>query len=297
MEWHRMSQVQVLDGDQFFDKGCIPIHVMIAQHDKSSSHIYHSHSFYEFVYIDRGFSTHFFNNKTNLLTPGDVFGVRPGDVHGYVHPKNAILYNCLFNLSALGSDIDAIKKLPGLEQILDEEAFPSWQRIRLGPAVRKDAVSYLEKMRLECQRRSLGWELKLKGLLIEFLVLFSRSYLEQYTEQEAGEYRYTQYMYKALEHIEEYYTESIRIEEIAAFIGLSPDYFSRMFKQYTGLTPVEYIRYVRLAKAAELLRKPDISIADVAMQVGFDDQGYFSRLFKQVIGVSPSVFQRDNIIV
>ena len=143
----------------------------------------------------------------------------------------------------------------------------------------------------------MGCERKLKGLLIEFLVLFSRSYLEQYTEQEAGEYRYTQYMYKALEYIEEYYTESIRIEEIAAFIGLSPDYFSRMFKEYTGLTPVEYIRYVRLAKAAELLRKPDISIADVAMQVGFDDQGYFSRLFKQVIGVSPSVFQRDNIIV
>lgn len=104
-------------------------------------------------------------------------------------------------------------------------------------------------------------------------------------------------MYKALEYIEEYFTESILVEEIAAFIGLSTDYFSRMFKQYTGLTPVEYIRYIRLAKAAELLQQPDISIADVAMKVGFEDQGYFSRQFKQVMGVSPSAFQRENQIL
>ena len=292
-----MSQVNHLDGSNIFISGHIPIRVTIAQHDTSKPNLYHTHSFYEFVYIDSGFSTHFYNQTTTLLTPGDVFGMRPGDVHGYVYPKNTILYNCLFNLEALGNDLDEIKKLPGLQQILDSDSNPVWQRIRLGPAVRKDAISYLERMRVECEQRQPGWEIKLKGLLMEFLVLFSRSFQEQCNKYEAGEYRYTQYMYKALEYIEEYYTESILVEEIAAFIGLSTDYFSRMFKQYTGLTPVEYIRYIRLAKAAELLQQPDISIADVAMKVGFEDQGYFSRQFKQVIGVSPSTFQRENQIL
>jgi AraC family L-rhamnose operon regulatory protein RhaS len=291
-----MSQVERLEGSRFFEDNCIPIWVLIAEH-KTSSHIYHTHSFYEFVYIDRGFSTHFFNHTTSLLTPGDVFGIRPGDIHGYVYPKNTILYNCLFNLEAFGDDIEQIKKLPGVGQILDTDSSPVWQRIRLGPAVRKEAVSYLERMRLECEQQPLGWETKLKGLLMEFLVMFSRSYLDQCSRQETGEYKYTQYMYKALEYIEDYYTEGILVEEIAAFIGLSPDYFSRMFKQFTGLTPVEYIRYVRLAKATELLRQPDITIADVAMEVGFEDQGYFSRQFKQVIGVSPSRFQRENSMI
>ena len=87
------------------------------------------------------------------------------------------------------------------------------------------------------------------------------------------------------------------VEEIATYIGLSTDYFSRMFKQFTGLTPVEYIKNVRLAKAAELLRQPEVSIAHVAMEVGFEDPGYFSRQFKQVLGMSPSKFQRENSVI
>ena len=288
--------VSHLDGSEFFYNDHIPIRVLIAEHN-TSGNIYHSHSFYEFVYIDRGFSTHFYNNTTTLLTPGDIFGMRPGDIHGYVYPKNTILYNGLFNPEALDKEIDEIKKLPGVAHILDPTNPPIWQRIRLDPASRKDAVAYLERMKLECENRLTGWEIKLKGLLMEFLVLFSRSYLEQYTKEEAGGYKYTQYMYKALEYIEQFYTKGIMVEEIASYIGLSTDYFSRMFKQFTGLTPVEYIKNVRLAKAAELLRQPEISIAHVAMEVGFEDPGYFSRQFKQVLGVSPSRFQRDNNLI
>jgi AraC-like DNA-binding protein len=70
-----------------------------------------------------------------------------------------------------------------------------------------------------------------------------------------------------------------------------------MFKQFTGLTPIEYIKNVRLAKAVDLLRLPGISVANVAMEVGFEDPGYFARQFKQVLGISPSVYQRENSIV
>ncbi len=288
-----MSYVNHLDGSSYFDNDHIPICVLVAEHNAGGD-IYHSHSFYEFVYIDRGFSTHYYNHTTTLLTPGDIFGMRPGDVHGYVYPRNTILYNCLFNAEALGEEMEKIKKLPGLAQILDHNIPSVWQRIRLDPASRKEAVAYLERMKFEYENRLVGWEIKLKGLLMGFLVLFSRSYLRQYKKEEVGEYKYTQYIYKALEYIEKHYTEGILVEEIANFIGLSADYFSRMFKQFTGLTPVEYIKNVRLAKAAELLRQPEVSIAHVAMEVGFEDPGYFSRQFKQVLGVSPSSFQREN---
>ena len=100
-------------------------------------------------------------------------------------------------------------------------------------------------------------------------------------------------MYKALEYIESNYIRTILVEEIAACTGLSTDYFSRMFKHFTNLSPVEYIKNVRLAKAAELLRQPSMSVSQVALEVGFEDPGYFSRQFKQTLGISPSQYQRD----
>ncbi len=287
-----MAQVNLLDGQGLFDPQHIPIRVMIAEH--RGGHNYHSHNFYEFVFIDRGFSTHYYNHMTTLLTPGDVFGMRPGDVHGYIYPNDTILYNCIFRPEVLTAELEALSMLSGVGNILDLRQPAVWQRIHLDPISRKEAVGILEAMKGEGEVRTPGWELKLKSLLISFLVLFSRAYNTRYIEEETSGYKYVQYMYKALAHIESHYTEGIFVEEIAQHIGLSTDYFSRMFKQFTGLTPVEYIKNVRLAKAAELLRQPGMTVSQTALAVGFEDPGYFARQFKHMLGLSPSQYQKEN---
>ena len=288
-----MAGVNLLKGGNFFDANCIPICVMIAEHNEHVNH-YHTHSFFEFVYIHRGFSAHYYNGITTLLTPGDVFGMRPGDIHGYTRPNRTILYNCLFDISALENEIDDLKALPGLRQIFNTEQPSAWQRINLGPIARKEAVGYLEKMRLERLSREKGWELKLKSLLIEFLILFSRASQYRYMDGKLGEYKYTEYIFRALGFIEENYPHSILVEDIAASVGLSADYFSRMFKQFIGVTPQEYIMNVRLAKATELLREADMTITQAAEKVGFEDPGYFSRQFKKILGITPSQYQKEN---
>lgn len=290
-----MGNVRYLDGDGFFNVPHIPIRVMIDE-QKAGGRDYHTHSFYEFVYIHQGVSTHYYNNTTSLLIPGDIFGIRPGDVHGYIYPNNTILYNCLFNLEIIENEMEQIGKLAGVAPILNISEPSVWQRINLEPIERKEAVAYLERMKWEGETRNMGWELKLKSLLIEFLVLFSRACENQYNQGEIGDYKYVEYIYKALDFIERNYTRGILVEEIAAFIGLSTDYFSRMFKQFTGLSPLEYIKNVRLAKATELLRYPNMSIAQVAIEVGFEDPGYFARQFRQTLGISPSGYQKESHI-
>lgn len=290
-----MSNTRCLLGEDIFFDQRIPINVMIAEHSGRGGG-YHSHAFYEFVYIDRGFSTHYYNNITSLLTPGDVFGMRPGDIHGYIYPINTVLYNCLFSPVALESEYDKLTKLPGLDSILTGKRPPIWQRIHLDPLQRKEAAGYLDSMMSECRKRELGWELKLKSLLVGFLILFSRAYTSGFKKEDQGEYSYTRYMYKALEKIEKDYSQNLMIEELASKTGLSTDYFSRLFKQFTGLTPSEYIRNVRLAKAVELLTKSGMSVHETARVVGFEDPGYFARQFKQTLGISPSAYQKENAI-
>ncbi len=270
----------------------IPIYVDQFLHTDSVD--VHSHEFFEFVYIDQGFSSHFYNGVTTILTPGDVFGIRPGDVHGYTLPQQTVLYNCLFLPSALANDLEEIHGLPGIGGILSDDNPTIWQRVHLNATERKQTLFYLDTMILERRDRPIGWELRLKALLIEFLLLLTRIYVNQHSSADVKEYQYTKHIYAALDLMDGNIGRSIHIEDIAEKIGLSPDYFSRLFKHFTGLTPVEYIKSMRIAKATELLMDPSIAVSQVAIEVGFDDPSYFARQFKKVLGVTPSQFQKDE---
>lgn len=287
-----MVDIVYIIGENLLNRTQMPIKVLVAEHKESERKL-HSHLFYEFVFLNQGFSTHSYNNSTTLLTSGDIFGMRPGDIHGYTRPNNAVLYNCLFYKEVLKNEIEELKKLPGVGLILDNEKPSIWHRTHLKPVARKEVLVCLERMIWEGENKQVGWELKLKSLLIEFLILYSRAYKEQFESEKASEYKYVEYMYKALNYIDKSYMNGILIGDIATLIGLSPDYFSRMFKQFTGLTPMEYIKDVRLAKATESLKESNVSVSQVALEVGFDDPSYFARQFKKLIGVSPSEYQKD----
>lgn len=71
--------------------------------------------------------------------------------------------------------------------------------------------------------------------------------------------------------------------------------FFKKVKQVTGMPPHEYIRKMRLMRAAELLKDPQLSISEVAYQTGFEDPSYFSRNFKEYFGVTASQFRKGQV--
>ena len=81
-------------------------------------------------------------------------------------------------------------------------------------------------------------------------------------------------------------------EEMARAAGLSTGYLSRQFRYFLGTSPSEYARSFRMAKAAELLRNEQHSVAAVARDLGFHDTGLFSRQFRMVTGLSPTGYRK-----
>ncbi len=120
-------------------------------------------------------------------------------------------------------------------------------------------------------QRRLGWELRIKGLLLELLGLLFDSYcdvkdFDKYIGQNDNTLRYTRIvMHYVTSHI------------------------CRLFRQHTGTTIMNYVNLLRCYQAIYMMES-GVTITKAALSVGFSDYNYFSRLFKKVIGYRPSEY-------
>jgi AraC-like DNA-binding protein len=100
------------------------------------------------------------------------------------------------------------------------------------------------------------------------------------------------YVRHAIHFIHKFYHKNIKVEDIATEIGLNRSYFHRIFKEYAGMTPVEYLTRVRISRAKNLLVRTNLSMVEVAQNIGMGSQQYFTYLFKKETGVSPGEFKK-----
>jgi AraC-like DNA-binding protein len=86
----------------------------------------------------------------------------------------------------------------------------------------------------------------------------------------------------------------LSVEELSRHLGMSRVHLYKRMRQITGKTPIEFIRVLRLKRAAQLLRESQQNVSEIAYQVGFNNPKYFSSYFKEEFGVLPSVYQEQE---
>ena len=99
-------------------------------------------------------------------------------------------------------------------------------------------------------------------------------------------------MQKAIGYMKRRYARKLTLEEVAEWVGYSPAYFSRIFREETGATFKEYLNALRIEQSKRLLRQEQLSIAEVSSMTGFSDQSYFCRIFRLVTGVTPDKYRK-----
>ncbi len=99
---------------------------------------------------------------------------------------------------------------------------------------------------------------------------------------------------KVRDYINDRLDQHITLAELADVVALSRTHFSRLFKQSTGVAPYHYVIRCRVERANFLLRKGEMTLAEVARAVGFADHSHLDRHFKRIMGVSPNVVLRDG---
>ena len=99
---------------------------------------------------------------------------------------------------------------------------------------------------------------------------------------------------RAIEYLEAHYNEDIAINELAERYGMSPNYFSSLFKKEKQQSTVNYLIELRIRKAGDYLEHTEMSVADIARTVGYEDSQYFFRVFKKATGQTPLQYRQQH---
>ncbi len=269
--------------------GSVPIYVLSASHAEPIN--MHSHDYYELVYVREGFTVHYYEDSTTILTEGDLFIVCPGVQHAYTGLHYTDVYNCIFTDDALRDVRERFRHMPGMEWLI-EGTLPDGvvMRVRLDTSERMRVLAVIERMKEEQDSRRLGWEIMMETLLVQILTLFSRSYAVHYLTNPA-EKAYLSYVLRVLTFIEEHYNEDISLENVSNQIGVTPVYFCRLFVRKTGRNFIDYLTEIRINHAKHFLHNTPLRIREISERVGYNDPYYFSRIFKKHTGMSPREYR------
>lgn len=103
---------------------------------------------------------------------------------------------------------------------------------------------------------------------------------------------YLQELLPAARYIEKHFAEPIRMSEMARLVGLSSTHFNRRFRQLFRMTPMQYLRSIRVQATQNLLTTTSRTLTDIAIEVGYTDQSHLTKRFREVTGITPAAYRK-----
>ncbi len=143
--------------------------------------------------------------------------------------------------------------------------------------------------RENCEERK-DYEIFIKGYMEVLLGLLYRNDILHNIEENYNK-EAVKKIWPVIEYIDKNYQNKISLGQLSATLNVNREYFCRIFKEATNITPVEYVNFVRIWKAENLLTTTDYSILEISMEVGFSSVSYFNRVFKNLKKVAPSAYR------
>ncbi|NLM04455.1 MAG: helix-turn-helix transcriptional regulator [Clostridiales bacterium] len=98
----------------------------------------------------------------------------------------------------------------------------------------------------------------------------------------------------AMDHIEKNYSEPLTLDDMAKYLNLNKCYFSDLFKRETGKTYSRFLNEFRIKKSKILLENTNLSVLEVALAVGYNNQNYFNMIFKKLTNTTPLKYRNEN---
>ncbi|UKS24629.1 AraC family transcriptional regulator [Paenibacillus sp. HWE-109] len=269
-----------------------PFYIQHIHRSGSFERTQHMHDLFEIYYLYEGERMYFIRDRSYLILPGDLVLINRRDVHATSDSDKLGHARVVINFSDtfLGS---ALKDAPFLLDAITHRT----PVLRLDLPTRRIVEDIFGKMVHEAKENQLGQDFALAHYLVELLLLTARYIRVHPVTSPEHVSPLHRKISNIVRHINTQYAEPVRLEELAERFEISPAYLSRMFKEITGFSMVEYVSLVRVQEAQRLLTQTNMKVIVIAEQVGFGSLVQFGRVFRQMTKTTPLRYRQSRYLV
>lgn len=244
----------------------------------------HWHRETELIRVNSGRLRLFLDDDELLAEAGDLLVVGGGVIHGG-EPEGCV-YECIvFDAEALVPEIASCRD--ALQPLMRNNIFLKNGAIEADAAL-SAAITRLFALAADFEGHSAG----MLGAMLDFLDCRPGSRPEaQLRTVSERTWQKAEQLKPALEYIERHYGQHISLETLARLTGFSSKYFCRYFRTIVHRSPIDYLNYYRVERAAHFLAEGDMNVAEVAVLCGFSDSSAFIKQFRKYKGTTPHQYK------
>lgn len=294
--YDKVTNVTNLTGELQTQKGA-PLLKMweVELNECERAFIRHSHARFEITLVNGGYGEYTTEKNRYPMEPGDIFVFSSNEVHCITKADKGGLRitNLHFEPRYLGEEFSQNYGDSSLAFCLFHDPGFS-NRI---PSDRASALrEYHIKIKEEFERGDDSYSLAIHSYLNLMLIELLRrhGYRSPAVPKSA-----LPDLLKIYDYIESHLEEKMTLKEIAAVAGISPNYFSRRFKEFNGISLWDYITAKRIEKASKLILSGDndLTILQIALSCGFNNTVNFNKAFKKQKGFTPRELKKDPKLI
>ncbi|OAS16938.1 AraC family transcriptional regulator [Paenibacillus oryzisoli] len=248
----------------------------------------HMHDMYELYYLYEGERMYFIRDRSYLILPGDLVLINRRELHATSDSDKLGHARVVINFS--DSLLENTKESAPF--LLDAFTHDT-PVLRLDLPTRRLVEDMLGKLIHEAKEPAMGQHFAITHFLIELLLFTARFVrIHPVTSPEHVSPLHRK-ISTIVRFINAHFAEPMRLEELAERFEISSAYLSRMFKEITGFSLVEYVNLVRVQEAQRLLATTRMKVIVIAEQVGFGSLVQFGRVFRQMTKMTPLRYRQS----
>ena len=260
-----------------------------------TSYPMHCHEEVEMVLVDCGGCRYTVSGQDVDLAIGDILVMMPWALHSFRLAEQGTYFlasTYLISLDMINNHSVDICSSKYFSPMINR-CCTDYCVVRPGEAHYEDFKRIAVDMFNTYYDRVSFFELKLKSLISSlFFLLLDDGYLEIKAETPEG--NDVRIVRRVVDYIAENYRENITLADLAELVNMSETGLSRLFRNITGMSCIDYVIEYRLSQAMTLLRGTDMPIIEVAYDTGFNNISYFNRTFKRHFNQTPSECRRNK---